>query len=202
MRRLGLLMAFTMTLHNMPEGLAVAFSSYTDFGEVMAVAIAMHNIPEGIIVAAPIFAATGSRSRALLIATLSGLSEPLGALAALVFVKPFLTPLRLQFSLALTGAPRSRRCCAPSAVPLRPCVPSARCLTRRSACCRQMHGRRTAGLTDVPHWVYRWHHDCCVRSGAVAGGEEVQTRRACVSGYRIGSSADGPHPGGRCVNSS
>jgi ZIP family zinc transporter len=96
-------MAFTMTLHNMPEGLAVAFSSYTNFGELMAVAIAMHNIPEGIIVAAPIFAATGSRTRALAIATLSGLSEPLGALAALAFVKPFLTPFRLQFALALTG---------------------------------------------------------------------------------------------------
>jgi zinc transporter, ZIP family len=99
-----MLMAFTMTLHNMPEGLAVAFSSYTKFGELMAVAIAMHNIPEGIIVAAPIYAATGSRTRAVTIATLSGLSEPLGALAALAFVKPFLTPLRLQFTLAFTGA--------------------------------------------------------------------------------------------------
>lgn len=98
-------MAFTMTLHNMPEGLAVAFSSYTDFGNIMALAIAMHNIPEGIIVAAPIYAATGSRSQALLIATLSGLSEPLGALSALVFVKPFLTPQRLQCSLAFTGVP-------------------------------------------------------------------------------------------------
>jgi zinc transporter, ZIP family len=97
-------MAFTMTLHNMPEGLAVAFSSYTNFGELMAVAIAMHNIPEGIIVAAPIYAATGSRTRAVTIAALSGLSEPLGALAALAFVKPFLTPFRLQFTLALTGA--------------------------------------------------------------------------------------------------
>ena len=44
--RLGLLMAVTMTLHNMPEGFAVAFSAYTSFGPVMAVAIAMHNIPE------------------------------------------------------------------------------------------------------------------------------------------------------------
>lgn len=101
--RLGLLMAVTMTLHNMPEGLAVAFSSYTDFGAVMAVAIAMHNIPEGIIVAAPIYAATGSRSKALLIATASGLSEPVGALLALVFVKPFLTPERLHYMLAFTG---------------------------------------------------------------------------------------------------
>jgi zinc transporter, ZIP family len=107
--RLGILMAITMTLHNMPEGLAVAFSSYTDLGPVMALAIALHNIPEGIIVAAPIFAATGSRTRALTIATLSGLSEPLGALLALVFVRPFLTPLRLHCLLAFTGVLSGRR---------------------------------------------------------------------------------------------
>jgi zinc transporter, ZIP family len=101
--RLGLLMAFTMTLHNMPEGLAVAFSSYTGLGWVMAIAIAMHNIPEGIIVAAPVFAATGSRAHALLIATLSGLSEPFGALLAILFVKPFLTTVRIQCTMSFMG---------------------------------------------------------------------------------------------------
>jgi ZIP family zinc transporter len=78
--RLGLLMAITMTLHNLPEGFAVAFSSFTSIGPVMATAIGVHNIPEGIIVAAPVYAATGSRSKALLMATASGLSEPAGAL--------------------------------------------------------------------------------------------------------------------------
>lgn len=99
-------MAFTMTLHNLPEGLAVAFSSLSskDFGEVMALAIAMHNIPEGIIVAAPIYAATGNRWQALGVATASGLSEPLGAIAAILFVKTLLTETRLQCALAITGA--------------------------------------------------------------------------------------------------
>jgi zinc transporter ZupT len=32
-----------------------------------------------------------------------GLSEPLGALIALLFVKPFLTPLLLQYMLAFVG---------------------------------------------------------------------------------------------------
>lgn len=63
--RLGLLMALTMTLHNLPEGFAVAFSSFTDFGPYMALAIALHNVPEGVIVAAPVFAATGSRWKAM-----------------------------------------------------------------------------------------------------------------------------------------
>lgn len=101
--RLGLLMAFTMTLHNLPEGFAVAFSAFTDFGPVMAAAIAVHNIPEGVIVAAPVYAATGSRWKALAVATLSGLSEPLGALLALLSMKPFFTEETLQYLLAFVG---------------------------------------------------------------------------------------------------
>ena len=101
--RLGLLMAITMTLHNLPEGFAVAFSSFTSVGPIMAAAIGVHNVPEGIIVAAPVYAATGSRRTALALATASGLSEPAGALLALCFVKPYLTPMRLQYLLAGTG---------------------------------------------------------------------------------------------------
>mmetsp|Transcript_40035 Transcript_40035/g.99065 ORF Transcript_40035/g.99065 Transcript_40035/m.99065 type:complete len:373 (-) Transcript_40035:56-1174(-) len=108
--RLGMLMAITMTLHNLPEGFAVAFSSFTDIGPVMAAAIGVHNVPEGIIVAAPVYAATGSRRQALLMATASGLSEPAGALLALCFIKPYLTPLLLQYMLAGTGGVMSAVC--------------------------------------------------------------------------------------------
>lgn len=69
----------------------------------MAAAIAMHNIPEGIIVAAPVYAATGSRWKALAVATASGLSEPLGALIALVAAKPVLSPEGLHHILAFVG---------------------------------------------------------------------------------------------------
>ena len=65
--------------------------------------LAVHNIPEGIIVAAPVFAATGSRWKALGIATASGLSEPFGALIALLVIHPFLTPLRLHLLLGFVG---------------------------------------------------------------------------------------------------
>jgi ZIP family zinc transporter len=103
--RLGMLMAVTMTLHNLPEGFAVAFSAYTEMGLIMALAIAVHNIPEGIIVAAPIYAATGSRLRAIGMATASGLSEPLGAFIALAFVQPFVGNVRssLDYVLAFVG---------------------------------------------------------------------------------------------------
>lgn len=38
-----------------------------------------------------------------LVCLLQGLSEPVGALIALLFVKPFLTPLLLQYMLAFVG---------------------------------------------------------------------------------------------------
>jgi len=101
--RLGILMSIAMTLHNLPEGFAVACASFTDVGPTMAFAIGMHNIPEGIITAAPVYAATGSRTRAVMLATVSGLSEPVGALIALKFMKPYLTPKRLEHLLAATG---------------------------------------------------------------------------------------------------
>jgi ZIP family zinc transporter len=103
--RLGMLMAVTMTLHNLPEGFAVAFSAYTQIGPIMALAIAVHNIPEGIIVAAPIYAATGSRWRAVGVATASGLSEPLGAFIALAFVQPFVGKVEssIDYVLAFVG---------------------------------------------------------------------------------------------------
>ena len=88
--RLGLVMAVAMTLHNLPEGFAVAFSSFTPLGPVMASAIALHNIPEGVVVAAPVFAATGSRLAALGLAAASGMSEPVGAAAALFLARPWL----------------------------------------------------------------------------------------------------------------
>lgn len=101
--RLGILMAITMTLHNLPEGFAVACASLSKIGPTMAFAIGMHNIPEGIITAAPVYAATGSRVQAVLLATASGLSEPVGALIALKFMKSYFTPERLDHLLAATG---------------------------------------------------------------------------------------------------
>ena len=43
-------------------------------------------------------------------ATLSGLSEPTGALLALCFIKPYLTPMLLQYLLASTGGMMSAVC--------------------------------------------------------------------------------------------
>lgn len=80
--RSGAFVALILALHNFPEGVSTFVASYEDLGGgvVLAIAIALHNIPEGIAVAAPIYAATKNRKKALFWATISGLTEPLGAL--------------------------------------------------------------------------------------------------------------------------
>jgi ZIP family zinc transporter len=57
-------------------------SGLTDptLGVSIAVAVAIHNIPEGLAVSAPIFYATKSRKKALVLSFLSGFAEPIGAL--------------------------------------------------------------------------------------------------------------------------
>jgi len=92
LRRLGLLTAFAIAIHNFPEGLATFFASLHDptVGVPIALAVALHNIPEGISVAVPIFYATGDRGRAFRLSFLSGLSEPVGALAGYLVLGPFL----------------------------------------------------------------------------------------------------------------
>lgn len=90
--RSGILVALVLALHNFPEGMTTFFATYQDVsaGVVLAIAIAIHNIPEGIAVAAPVYAATGSRRKALAWATVSGLTEPLGALAAYALLNVFI----------------------------------------------------------------------------------------------------------------
>ena len=81
--RMGLFTALAITVHNFPEGLATFLAALDDpaLGLAVTVAIALHNIPEGISVSVPIYYATGDRRRAFLWSCLSGLAEPVGALA-------------------------------------------------------------------------------------------------------------------------
>lgn len=90
--RSAVLVAGIVALHNFPEGLSTFLATLADprLGVTLAVAVAIHNIPEGIAVAAPVYAATGSRTRALWWATFSGLAEPLGALVGLVLLRAVL----------------------------------------------------------------------------------------------------------------
>ncbi len=100
--RMGTLTALVIGIHNFPEGLATFVSTLQDpeIGFGIAVAIAIHNIPEGIAVSVPVFYATGSRKKAFAWSFLSGLTEPLGALAGYLVLRPFMTPAAAGLTLA------------------------------------------------------------------------------------------------------
>ena len=100
--RSGILFALAVGIHNFPEGMAVFISSLAEPGTgiSIAVAIAIHNIPEGITVSVPIYHATGNRKKALYWSLLSGLAEPLGALAAWLIFAPFLSATLLMLIFA------------------------------------------------------------------------------------------------------
>ena len=87
-------MILAVTLHNLPEGMAVGavYSAWRNdptgaslaAAWALALGIALQNVPEGAIVSLPLRAAGASRGRAFLGGALSGAVEPLGAAAVLL----------------------------------------------------------------------------------------------------------------------
>ncbi|RHW40244.1 zinc transporter ZupT [Neobacillus notoginsengisoli] len=90
--KMGTFTALAIGIHNFPEGIATFTSALQDpkLGVAIAIAIAIHNIPEGIAVSVPVYFATGDQKKAFKLSFLSGLSEPVGALVAYLFLMPFL----------------------------------------------------------------------------------------------------------------
>lgn len=90
--RVGFVSTVAIGLHNFPEGIATFMAGYKDLslGISIALAISLHNIPEGIAVAMPVYYATNSKKTALKYTFLSGIAEPVGALAAFLVLRPFM----------------------------------------------------------------------------------------------------------------
>ncbi|KAG7667152.1 hypothetical protein Ndes2526B_g04342 [Nannochloris sp. 'desiccata'] len=82
LKKMGVLTAIAIFIHNFPEGLVTYSATLADpgVGVAVCVAIALHNAPEGAVIALPIYYATGSKWKAFMWGSLSGLSEPIGAL--------------------------------------------------------------------------------------------------------------------------
>ena len=85
------MLALAVTIHNLPEGMAVGVvfagegqGLTTSAALAVAIGIALQNIPEGAIVSMPMHAEGNSRWRSFLIGSLSGLVEPLGSVAILL----------------------------------------------------------------------------------------------------------------------
>jgi len=100
--RAGSLIAVGISIHNIPEGLAIGagYMHMPEFGLMIATAILLHNIPEGVATALPLCQGGVCRSKAFKTALLSGLAEPLGAMIAALFLSAYaeLIPLSLAFA--------------------------------------------------------------------------------------------------------
>lgn len=103
--RMGLMAALAIGIHNFPEGLATFASALKDpkLGLAIAVAVAIHNVPEGIAVSVPLYYATGDKGKAFRYGLLSGLSEPIGALAGYLLLAPFFNDLVLGLLFAVVA---------------------------------------------------------------------------------------------------
>jgi zinc transporter, ZIP family len=97
------LFVFAITLHNVPEGLAigVAYGGVdATAAAVLATGIAVQDVPEGLVIALALRAAGYSRRASVLLGCASGLVEPLGAVlgAAVVALSAPLLPWGLAFA--------------------------------------------------------------------------------------------------------
>lgn len=106
-------LVFAVTLHNIPEGMAVGVALaaameqnvYMPLAGALALSagIAIQNFPEGAIVSMPLHAAGNSRLRSFIIGTLSGIVEPVGAILTILLAS-FLLPVLPYLLAAAAGA--------------------------------------------------------------------------------------------------
>ena len=105
-RKVALLVG-TITIHNIPEGLAIAsaFAASSTLGWLVTVSIALQDIPEGLIVAAPVACYGVATRRSFLWGMFSGLVEFAAAIGGFLFLRVVsaATPLALGFSGGAMG---------------------------------------------------------------------------------------------------
>ncbi len=103
-------LVFAVTLHNIPEGMAVGVAlagalennSYMSMAGAIAlsIGIAIQNFPEGAIVSMPLRSAGNSRAKSFVMGTLSGIVEPVGAILTIVLASVVLPILPYLLAFA------------------------------------------------------------------------------------------------------
>ena len=101
-KRKAVMLIGAMTLHNIPEGFAVAaaFADSSSLGWLVTLCIALQDIPEGFLVAAPVACYGAPARRCFLWGLLSGLVEAAAAMGGFLFLRAVkaMTPAGLGFS--------------------------------------------------------------------------------------------------------
>lgn len=97
------LFIIAITIHNFPEGMSVGVSFGSGDmknGMVLAIAIALQNLPEGLAVALPLVGLGYNKWKAVGLATLTGLVEPVGGLLGITMVTVFSSVLPIAMGFA------------------------------------------------------------------------------------------------------
>jgi ZIP family zinc transporter len=99
----GIIMLTAISLHNIPEGIAIGAGGSHDFslGALIALMVTLHNLPEGMAVAAPLLAGGMRRWKAVLWTTISGAPTVLGALIGILIGN--VSDFAVAVSLAAAG---------------------------------------------------------------------------------------------------
>lgn len=104
----GVVMAFAIALHNLPEGMIIGASYAADSGNItggagflIAIVIGLHNIPEGMSVSAPLVSGGTKPWKAVLITALSGVPTIIGAVIG--YSLGLVSPIWLSLSLSFAG---------------------------------------------------------------------------------------------------
>jgi len=101
-KKKALLIAGTITIHNLPEGFAIAtaFAASTPLGWFVTTSIALQDIPEGTLVSAPLNYYGMSSGRSIFYGIFSGVAEAAAAVLGYLFLSSFsaLVPGALAFS--------------------------------------------------------------------------------------------------------
>jgi len=94
------LFVIAITLHNVPEGLAVGVAQGSGSGAALTAGIAIQNMPEGLIVAIALVTLGISRWKAAALALATGMAEPVGGLigASAVNHAAAMLPMGLAFA--------------------------------------------------------------------------------------------------------
>jgi len=102
MLRSGMIMIFAISLHNIPEGLAMGAAGNYDaaLGLTLAIIIGLHNIPEGMAVSAPLILGGLSKLKAVVITLLAGATTVLGAAVGILIGSISETAVALSFGAA------------------------------------------------------------------------------------------------------
>lgn len=105
------MLVLAVTLHNIPEGMAVGvvfagalageFSMNIAGALALAIGIAIQNFPEGAVISLPLRSEGASRKRAFGLGVLSGIVEPLGGLIT-IWLASYITPA-LPYLLAFAA---------------------------------------------------------------------------------------------------